>query len=124
METISTQIAGAITRMRVEDALRESDQRYRAFVQNFQGIAYRRMLNDTPEFLHGAVYEMTGYTVEEITSSKPVWKEIIHPYDLSNVKNATKKSITSPKKKRKIRIPYYKQRWTNYLGTRYLANNN
>ena len=102
LETISTQIAGAITRMRVEDALRESDQRYRAFVQNFQGIAYRRMLNDTPEFLHGAVYELTGYTVEEITNSKPVWKDIIHPYDLSNVKNATKKSITSPNKKGKF----------------------
>ena len=102
LETISSQISGAITRMRVEDALRESDLRYRTFVQNFQGIAYRRMLNDTPEFLHGAVFDITGYTVDELTAQKPVWKEIIHPYDLSNVKNTTKKSITSPNKRGKF----------------------
>ncbi|MHA1124285.1 MAG: PAS domain S-box protein [Candidatus Heimdallarchaeota archaeon] len=102
LDTISSQIAGAITRMRVEDALRESNLRYRTFVQNFQGIAYRRMLNDTPEFLHGAVYDITGYTVDELISLKPVWKDIIHPYDLSNVKNATKLSITSPNKKGKF----------------------
>ncbi|MHA1555518.1 MAG: GAF domain-containing protein, partial [Candidatus Heimdallarchaeota archaeon] len=53
LETIASQIGGSISRIRAEDALRESDVRYRTFVQNFQGIAYRSKKSWKPEFLHG-----------------------------------------------------------------------
>ncbi len=39
----------------------ESEQRYRSFLQNFQGIALQGELNIGPKFLHGAVEEITGY---------------------------------------------------------------
>ena len=98
LETIASQIGGSISRLRTEEALRESDERYRTFVQNFQGIAYRSNLNWDPVFLHGAVKTISGYTSEEILNQKPNWRSIIHPYDIDLVEKATKKSEKSPNK--------------------------
>lgn len=67
---------------RVQEALRKSEERYRSFVQDFQGIAYRGTLDFVPIFFHGAVKAITGYTEEEFTVGKPTWKEVIHPEDL------------------------------------------
>jgi len=69
---------------RVEEALIESEERYRSFVQNFQGIAYKgRMDNFKPVFLHGAIEALTGYTEEDFTRGNLWWVEIVHPDDLS-----------------------------------------
>lgn len=98
LEIIASQIGGSISRIRAEDALRESDERYRTFVQNFQGIAYRSKPDWKPVFLHGAIKEITGYTGEELLSEKPSWKEIIHPYDFSELEKVTENSIASENK--------------------------
>jgi PAS domain S-box-containing protein len=66
---------------RAEEALRESEERYRSFVQNFQGIAFRGRMDFTPIFFHGAVEEITGYGEREFVVGKPTWDEIIHPED-------------------------------------------
>ncbi|MFW9922389.1 MAG: PAS domain S-box protein [Candidatus Thorarchaeota archaeon] len=81
LENIASQISGSIARIRAEEAFRDSDERYRFFVQNFQGIAYRTKEDFKPIFFHGAVEQITGYTPEELLSRKPSWSDIIHPYD-------------------------------------------
>ncbi|MHA2335144.1 MAG: PAS domain S-box protein, partial [Candidatus Hodarchaeales archaeon] len=84
-------------RKRVEDALRESDLKYRSFVQNFQGIAFRASLDNwTPVFFHGAVEEITGYAEDEFLAGKPRWDEVIHPQDLIEIRNDTEKMRTTP----------------------------
>ncbi len=98
LETIASQIGASISRIRAEDALRDSDERYRTFVQNFQGIAYQSKLNWKPVFLHGAIKEITGYTSEELLSEKPSWKDIIHPYDFPELEAITEDSIASESK--------------------------
>ena len=65
-----------------EIQLKESERKYRSFIQNFHGIAFQADKNFTPIFLHGAVEEITGYTEEELMS-RVKWKDIIHPDDLS-----------------------------------------
>ena len=60
---------------------KESEERYRGFVQNFLGIAFRLTDGFQPVFLHGAVEEITGYTEQEFLSGTPAWEEIIHPQD-------------------------------------------
>jgi PAS domain S-box-containing protein len=67
---------------RTEDALRESEDRYRSFVMNFQGIAFHGRMDFTPIFFHGAVEEITGYTEKEFLDGKPRWGQTIHPEDL------------------------------------------
>jgi PAS domain S-box-containing protein/putative nucleotidyltransferase with HDIG domain len=66
-----------------DKALKESEQRYRSFVQNFKGIAFRGNMDWTPIFFHGAVEAVTGYRAEDIVRGKPRWDQIIHPQDLS-----------------------------------------
>ncbi|TET32397.1 MAG: PAS domain S-box protein [Candidatus Heimdallarchaeota archaeon] len=96
LEITSSIIGGAIARIRAEFALRESDEKYRTFVQNFQGIAYR--LNHLNEllFFAGAVEEITGYTSEELVDGKSSRDEIIHPYDLEELNQKLKESIDAP----------------------------
>ncbi|MFC1549471.1 PAS domain S-box protein [Nitrospirota bacterium] len=66
----------------MEEALRESETRYRNFVESFQGIAFRGSIGFVPEFFHGAVEEITGYTEDEFKASSPRWDQIIHEEDL------------------------------------------
>jgi len=63
----------------------ENEERYRSFVQNFQGIAYRGSMNFVPTFFHGAVQEITGYTEREFLNQKPGWDQIIHEEDLPSL---------------------------------------
>jgi len=69
-------------RKAAENALRESEERYRSFVKDFPGIAYRAELDWLPVFFHGRVEEITGYTEEELVSGPPRWDAVVHPDDL------------------------------------------
>ena len=64
---------------RAEKALTESEDRYRSFVQDFPGIAYRGSMDFSPVFFHGAVEAITGYSEEEFTSGRLHWDQVIHP---------------------------------------------
>jgi len=72
-------------RKRVEEALRQSEQRYRSFVQNFQGILFQGRMNFVPVFFHGAVEEITGYKESEFVAGMPRWDQVVHPDDLVDV---------------------------------------
>ena len=50
---------------------------------SFQGIAYRGNMEFIPEFFHGAVEAITGYTEEDFRAGTPRWDQIIHPEDRS-----------------------------------------
>ena len=65
-----------------EEKLQESQEQYRAFIENFHGIAFRGKLDFTPIFFHGAVEKITGYTEQEFIAAKPRWDQIIYPDDL------------------------------------------
>jgi PAS domain S-box-containing protein len=64
-----------------EQALQESEERYRSFVHNFDGIAFRGTIDFVPLFFHGKVEQITGYTEQELLSGSPTWDQIIHPDD-------------------------------------------
>lgn len=61
--------------------VKESEEKYRSFIKNFQGIVYQSNENFIPVYMHGAVEEVTGYKERDF-SSRIKWKEIIHPDDL------------------------------------------
>ena len=54
-----------------EEALRESERRYRSFAKNFKGIIHQADINFKPIFFHGAVEAVTGYTEEDFIVEKP-----------------------------------------------------
>ncbi len=79
---ISTDIT---ERIKAEETLKESEMRYRSFVENFHGIAVRGDFNFTPFFFHGDVEKITGYTEDEFISGKPRIDQIIHPDDFARI---------------------------------------
>lgn len=68
-------------RKQAEQALRNSEERYRSFMQNFQGIVLRTRLDYTPIFFLGAVEDITGYREEEFLAGDPKWYSIVYPHD-------------------------------------------
>ena len=65
----------------IDQKLRESEERYRGFVQNFLGIAFRLNPDFSLVFLHGATEALTGYREEEFMSGSMTWEMLLHPDD-------------------------------------------
>jgi len=82
---------------KTQDALQESEERYRSFIETFHGIAYRGNIRIfTPIYFHGAVENITGYTEKEFLAGKPSWDQIVHPEDLPIVHEEGKKMQDKP----------------------------
>jgi PAS domain S-box-containing protein len=64
-----------------QERLKISEEKYRSFTQNFKGIAFQLDENLIPEFTHGAVEEITGYSEEDFMSTRVWWMDIVHPED-------------------------------------------
>lgn len=65
-----------------EHEIERSEELYRSFTQNFQGIAFRMTSDGTPLFFRGAVAEISGYTEDELMAASSKWAGIIHPIDV------------------------------------------
>jgi len=71
----------ALFKHNADKQIRESENRYRTFVENIQGIAYRYDSTNTLEFFLGAVEKISGYSASEFTSGNLAWSELIYPDD-------------------------------------------
>jgi two-component system, cell cycle sensor histidine kinase and response regulator CckA len=101
------------SKIQIELALKESEQRYRSFVQNFKGIAFRIDADGAPVFYHGAVEETTGYSESELMRNRPGWETLIHPDELELVQS--RRRILSASQDRNItheyRIRHRNRQW-------------
>ncbi|MGD2251702.1 MAG: PAS domain S-box protein [Anaerolineales bacterium] len=85
-------------RIRIERKLRDSEERYRLFLGNFQGIASRVNVAAEPKplFFHGRVKEITGYAEKDLVTGKVTWSDLVHPEDMLLVKAETEKLRKTP----------------------------
>jgi PAS domain S-box-containing protein len=86
----------ALYKHKLEKTLKESEERYRGFVQNFLGIAFRLKPDFTMVFLHGAVEAITGYTESEFKSPAHSWEYIIYADDVTSVLAQNQKIQSGP----------------------------
>lgn len=106
-EALQRQVTKDISeRIMAEEALRETEAKYRSLLENISGMAFRGKMDFTPNFFHGHVEKITGYREEEFVSGNPRWDQIIHPDDLLQVMESAKKLIKIPNyaAERKYRI--------------------
>lgn len=74
---------------RAENAVRESEERYRLFLGNFDGIVYRgEKLAAKPEMFIGSIQEMTGHSAEDFLSGYISWDHLVEPDDMPALLNA------------------------------------
>ncbi|NQT14255.1 MAG: PAS domain-containing protein [Planctomycetes bacterium] len=78
-------------RRRAEASLRESEDRYRSFVQDFAGIAYQGRIDFSVVFFHGAVDEITGYSEHDFASGEIRWDQLILPDDFARIHDGVEK---------------------------------
>ncbi|MHC1755680.1 MAG: PAS domain-containing protein [Methanosarcina sp.] len=78
------------------ERLETSEEKYRSFTQNFKGIAFQLDKNLVPEFTHGAIEEITGYSEEDFMSGRVWWMDIVYPEDLPHVLKQVMKIKNSP----------------------------
>ena len=71
----------ALFKHRADRQIRESENRYRTFVENIQGIAYRYDRNNVLDFFHGAIEKISGYSPADFTEGRLAWADIIHTDD-------------------------------------------
>ncbi|MCG2782567.1 MAG: PAS domain S-box protein, partial [Candidatus Altiarchaeales archaeon] len=91
-------IARDITkRKKAEEALRESEIKFRGFVENLDGIAVRGDMEGKPEFLIGKLEDITGYTWEDFSKKGLKWFDIIHPDDKKELTEEGLKDAASGK---------------------------
>lgn len=78
-------------RKKAEISLRDSELRYRHFMQNFPGIVYSGRMDFAPIFIHGEIEELTGYTYQEFMEKKVKWHNLIHPDDMMSIISSSKR---------------------------------
>jgi PAS domain S-box-containing protein len=93
------------------EALRKSEEKYRAVVENINEIIYRISLRDDPrngkiEFVSGMVERIVGYPPEAFLEDPKLWLRLVHPDDLSLLYEVTRKILTD----RQIGIRVYRLR--------------
>ena len=122
MTALSEQISIAITENRLDRQIRESEERYRSFMQNFQGIAFGGSLDFKPGFMNGATEEITGYSASEFLEGNPRWNQIIHPEDLAQVNAAVDEMLASPSRSGECEYRIVRKdgqvRWVHELSQR------
>jgi len=63
-----------------------SEDRYRLFVENFQGIAFQGDTGTKPGFFHGGIEKMTGFKEKDFSAGRMKWDQLIHPEDRDRIK--------------------------------------
>lgn len=79
-----------------DDDLEVSDQWYRSFFRDFDGIAFRGKLAYRPVRLTGAVQEITGYSAQEFLAGTVRVEQILHPDDRAAVQESATQLRTMP----------------------------
>ena len=83
-------------RKEMEDALRESEAKFRSLISNIPGMAYRclNMPGWPMVFISDAVLEVTGYSPEEfiLPNPKRSFVDLYHPDDVERLVQSNKKS--------------------------------
>ena len=86
LEAIATQIGGVITRLKAENALQKSEERYRIVSEMITDIAFSVLVKPdgslTSEWVAGALTTITGFTQNEL-EIRGGYSSLIHPDDMA-----------------------------------------
>ena len=92
-----TYILDVSEKKEIEQKLKDSEEKYRIFVKNFQGIAYQsKGLKYSPNFFQGTVEEICGYIEKEFFDDPGLWISLVYFEDLPLLEEADKDLFINP----------------------------
>ncbi|MCA1960567.1 MAG: PAS domain S-box protein, partial [Desulfomonile sp.] len=96
LEGLASQIGGAITRIRAENLLKESEERFRTFAEGLPQIVFEVDTQGKFVFANKAAYEYAGRTPEEVDRGLNV-AEVILPADRERLRRNMAKIVAGEK---------------------------
>ncbi len=82
-------------RRQVQEALRESEQKYRLLVRSIPAVVYRGYPDWKVDFVDDKIAELTGYGREEFDTRRLKWADLIVPDDVPAAKKAFLKGLAT-----------------------------
>ncbi|MFZ5451166.1 MAG: PAS domain S-box protein [Thermodesulfobacteriota bacterium] len=80
-------------RKRAEEALRQSEVKYRQLVDQIPAVVYRGYIDWSLDCFDQKIEEITGYSMEEFNSRRATWLDLIFPEDIEEAKRLFKKAL-------------------------------
>lgn len=116
LETFMNQASVVIQRRRVEEALLESEARFRRLAENAHDLIYRYELDPVRGFSYvsQAVSHMLGYSPEEFYADPDIPRKLVHPDDLP-IYDAARDQATSQPSSWRWRHKDGHEVWTEHL---------
>lgn len=98
-------------RKQVEEALRESEERYRSLIEGLPDIVYSFSNKRGGIFYSPAVETVLGYPLEHLYANPFLWNESIHPDDIARIKQSIEEFSLGKKFELEYRIQDKQGNW-------------
>ena len=84
-------------RRRAEEALRESEAKYRLLVNQIPAVVFKGYQDWSVDFFDRKIEKLTGYPKEEFDSRQLKWCDLVHPEDLDMFRGVFKQALNTDK---------------------------
>ena len=97
LEKAALQLGTAFERVKAEEALRESEAKYRLLVNQIPAVVFKGYQDWSVDFFDRKIEHLTGYPKEEFDSRQLKWCDLILPEDLDMARGLFKQALKTDK---------------------------
>ena len=97
LEKAALQLGTAFERVKAEEALRESEAKYRLLVNQIPAVVFKGYQDWSVDFFDRKIEKLTGYSKEEFDSRQLKWCDLILPEDLDMARGLFKQALKTDK---------------------------